>query len=73
MLINPETLKENFICGKMLGDYLQHNGVPLLSIVESDNGVKYYFRKTKMLKKAIQEAPWPIKLLNWKYIKNFSF
>lgn len=75
MIRNPEIIKEKFKCNKILGQYLQSHGVPLLAIDKSLSGQRecYYFRKTEMLKEAIQKAPWPIKLLSWKYIKDFSF
>jgi hypothetical protein len=59
MIRNHEILKDNFVCGKILAKYLQNHGVPLLSI---ESG-KYYFRKTKALREALEKIPWSIKIL----------
>jgi len=61
MIRNPEILKNRFICGRILSQFLQTNGFPLLAIEE--NG-KYSFRNTDILKEALKKIPWTIKVLD---------
>ena len=60
MIRNSKILKDNFVCGKFLGEYLQKHNVPLLNI---DENKRYYFRRTKYLKEALEEVPFWISML----------
>ena len=59
MIRNHEVIKNKFECGKIVANYLQKHGVPLLNA--EDN--KYYFVNSKRLKDALDKAPLWIKII----------
>jgi hypothetical protein len=56
MIINHNIIPDSkkFKCGKTLATYLQHNGIPLLSMNSEDD---YFFLKTDKLEKVLKNAP----------------
>lgn len=61
MITNPEILKNKFKCNKILADYLESHGIPLLG--RNQDGY-YYFAETDRLKDALKNAPLWRKLIN---------
>lgn len=60
MIRNHNILKNNFECGKILGEYLQKHGIPVLNVGKNH---KYYFRNTQSLKEVLNKIPLGIRIL----------
>lgn len=61
MIRNPEILKNKFKCNKVLANYLESHGIPLLGM---DKEGYYYFAESDELKNALKKAPLWRKLIN---------
>lgn len=60
MIRNSEVIKNKFSCNKVVANYLQKNGVPLLSV--KDN--KYFFIENNRLKEVLDNMPFWMKIVN---------